>query len=713
MNKKTKILITLLFLVLFIILGTNKCNAGLYMNNLDFNVQINQDGSMNVTEDWDISISETNTLFKTFKTDSTKYSSISNVEVTEITDGTEKDFKEIDSLMYHVTKDCYYGLENGDGDFEIAWGVGLDDTRADKRYKISYKVNDAIAKYQDNAELYWQFVGSDFDISCDKVTGTILLPQNATSKEDIKVWGHTEGLNGEIYATASNKIEFEVNEFRSGRYIEIRTLFPTSIISTSGRTYSKDRLDEVISEETVWAEEANRKRKQEENAARAATVIFVVCVAGFDFLILKSAIKIRRKTEGKEKFKPSQELEYFREVPRKNATPAQAIYIYNEIISNVATNQMGNIFSATLLDLCLKKYIDFEENSSDKKNIIIKILKNQADDNLEKTEKLIFEYIVKASKGNSQITIKDVEKYMKKYASKLIDLKDDVEKASVKELQTNELYDEKEAIEKSQCNTGLFFNIVMIFVILFVAVGLLPAFLINGSIVLIGVSSAIVLYVFRALSLRRYAKRINVYTQKGIDEKQMWKGLKKYMEDFSMLDKREIPEIVIWEQFLVYATAFGIADKVIKQLKAVYKELGRSFEFDDSSYGYMYFMMNNDFSSSFTNSVSSAFTSAYDSNYASSSYSSGSGGGGGFSGGGGGGRWPEEAEVVDKSTSTFKSLQFREGSKILELSLFNCEFSLLYLRKKIKEKRKNDEYKNNQKYKRSKLHNTCRNISCR
>ncbi len=79
----------------------------------------------------------------------------------------------------------------------------------------------------------------------------------------------------------------------------------------------------------------------------------------------------------------------------------------------------------------------------------------------------------------------------------------------------------------------------------------------------------------------------------------MWKGLKKYMEDFSMLDKREIPEIVIWEQFLVYATAFGIADKVIKQLKAVYKELGRSFEFDDPSYGYMYFMTNNNFTSSF------------------------------------------------------------------------------------------------------------------
>ena len=73
MNKTKKIkktITTLIFLILFIILGNTKSNAGsLYLDNLNFDAKINQDGSMNVTETWDISISETNTLFKTFKTD--------------------------------------------------------------------------------------------------------------------------------------------------------------------------------------------------------------------------------------------------------------------------------------------------------------------------------------------------------------------------------------------------------------------------------------------------------------------------------------------------------------------------------------------------------------------------------------------------------------------------------------------------------------------
>ena len=648
-KKIKKIITTLIFLILFIILGNTKSNAGsLYLDNLDFDAKINQDGSMNVTETWDISISETNTLFKTFKTDNSKYSSITDVEVAEVTNSAEKKFSKVDSLMYHVTKDCYYGMKNDDGNFEIAWGVGLDDSSATKTYKISYKVNDAIAKYQDYAELYWQFVGSDFEVSADKVTGTILLPQNASSKEDIKVWGHTEGLNGEIYATAANKIEFEVNNFRAGRYIEIRTLFPTAMITNSGRTYSRERLNEVIEKETVWANEANARRARAENAKKAGTVIFAIVVAIIDVWLLRSSIKIRKEASKKTKIKPSQELEYFREMPRKNATPAQAVYVYNEVLSTVSTNQMGNIFSATLLDLCLKKYIGFEENPSNKKNIIIKILKKEADDKLEKTEKVILQYIVGAAKGAEEITIKDVEKYMKAHSSNLVELKDDIEKASVRELSQNAIYDENEATEKSNYNTKSVLSFTFVLVVIFVILGLLPAFLesMNEMVMIVGALSIIVLSVFKGLSLRKYASKINVYTQKGIDESQMWKGLKKYMEDFSMLDKREIPEIVIWEQFLVYATAFGIADKVIKQLKAVYKELGRSFEFDDPSYGYMYFMTNNNFTSSFTNSMSSAFTSAYASNY-SSSYSSGSGGGGGFSGGGGGGRWPEVAAAVD------------------------------------------------------------------
>ena len=114
------------------------------------------------------------------------------------------------------------------------------------------------------------------------------------------------------------------------------------------------------------------------------------------------------------------------------------------------------------------------------------------------------------------------------------------------------------------------------------------------------------------------------------------------MQDFSMLDEREIPELVLWEKYLVYATAFGIADKVIEQLKLVYPNIDEITKI--GTYHYINVIGGNiNFSSSFSETISSSITSAY---------SSGTGGGGGFSGGGGGGRWPEVEEVEDSTTSS-------------------------------------------------------------
>ena len=88
MKIKKKILYIITFLLFFICIGTNQSKAGnLKLNNLDFQAQINADGSMDVTEIWDINIKSTNTLYKTFKTDNSKYSGITNATVTDITNG--------------------------------------------------------------------------------------------------------------------------------------------------------------------------------------------------------------------------------------------------------------------------------------------------------------------------------------------------------------------------------------------------------------------------------------------------------------------------------------------------------------------------------------------------------------------------------------------------------------------------------------------------
>ena len=615
--RRMAILLLVISIIAFIF-GNNVYAAesdNLYLDKLDFYVEVNSDGSMRVTETWDIDIRDTNTLYKTFEMDKKKFSSFEDVTVRDVTNN--KTFTQIDEEMYHVTKDCYYGLQKSNGDFEIAWGVGLDDSYDTRTYEISYTVTDAIGKYNDYAELYWQFVGEDFEISASEVTGTIILPESADNKEDIKVWGHTEELNGEIYVTAKNEISFQIDNFNAGHYIEVRSLFPTDMIQSTGREYAEDRYNTVLQEETNWANQANLRRTWDSIKDKVIIVFIIFVVIAIIIIFIQKAVKYGKKLGELKKYIPEQKLDYFRELPEKNTTPEEAVYILEEPY-NKFTSYFGKILSATLLDLKLKKYIDLktEKDQKGKEKIIISRLK-QPDDNLKEDEKTILKFICNIDKKEEEITVKRLEKYISDHYPSVEKLIKQSEKAIERQLEEEDIYNKKqkeEYLNYSGLAGAYYVFAILTLIIILWAFPLAIVFLING------------------ILCSSVKKNINVLTQKGINDKEKWKGLKKYMEDFSLLNEKEVPAIEVWEQYLVYATAFGIADKVLKQLKTVYPNIDELDNINSSAY--MYFIYHSNFSSSISNSISSSISSAY---------SSSSGGGGGFSGGGGGGRWPEVA----------------------------------------------------------------------
>lgn len=612
------ILATLVFLGIANKVEASSTTRDLYLNHLDFQAQINHDGSMKVTEKWNIKINDTNTLYKTFQTDKTKYSNISHVEVTDITNGNSKMLKQQNQWSYHLPKDNYFGGKNQDNEFEIAWGVGLEDRSATKIYEISYEVEDAIAKYSDYAELYWQFVGEEFEIDAKNITGTILLPEHSSSLEEIKVWGHTEDLNGEIDTTATNKIEFNINQFRSGRYVEVRTLFPTQMITSTSRGEKIERLEHVISEETTWANQANARREMKETTKKIMAIILNIGAIIFTIFSIKSTIKTIRNIKNSKKLKPTQEMEYYREMPSVDSTPTEALSLLTKQIGGFNNSiYLGRIFSATLLDLSLKKILAFTVNG---KIITIQILE-QEPKGLTSDELAIFEFLKEATKKtDNQLTTKELEKYIKKSSSKVLKLGVDIDTKTEQNLYQKELASKEGKKKKTDLVTYI---ILLAVAIPFLICGWVMLSVFN--LVAIGILPLIVAVIVQLIVLSILASKTNVLTQKGIDEHAKWKGLKKYMEDFSLLDKREVPEIVIWEKFLVYATVFGIANKVLKQLKMVYPNLEE--QLGTNHYGYMYLMLHTDFSNSFSNAITNSMSTAY---------SSATGGGGGFSGGGGG-----------------------------------------------------------------------------
>ena len=57
-----------------------------------------------------------------------------------------------------------------------------------------------------------------------------------------------------------------------------------------------------------------------------------------------------------------------------------------------------------------------------------------------------------------------------------------------------------------------------------------------------------------------------------LDEVRQVFGLKKYLQEFSLIDERHVQEVSLWKDYMIFATLFGIADQVIKDMKQINPE---------------------------------------------------------------------------------------------------------------------------------------------
>ena len=113
-------------------------------------------------------------------------------------------------------------------------------------------------------------------------------------------------------------------------------------------------------------------------------------------------------------------------------------------------------------------------------------------------------------------------------------------------------------------------------------------------------------------------------------------GLKKFLQEFSSINTKETLEVHIWEEYLMFAYLFGIADQVAKQLKNLYPELLEQ----NQNMDYTTIMMINHFSTTTVSAASNARARAENYHAGGGGFGVGGGGGGaigggGFSGGGG------------------------------------------------------------------------------
>jgi len=132
--------------------------------------------------------------------------------------------------------------------------------------------------------------------------------------------------------------------------------------------------------------------------------------------------------------------------------------------------------------------------------------------------------------------------------------------------------------------------------------------------------------------------KTSIYHYKNqLDEVRQVFGLKKFLKEFSLLDERHVNEVALWKDYMIYATLFGIADQVIKDMKKINPEYFNMDQVaaqmaDNMTLPMIYSTMHSSTSRAVANKAAREARAS-----GGGGHSSWGGGGGGFSGGGFGG----------------------------------------------------------------------------
>ena len=62
-----------------------------------------------------------------------------------------------------------------------------------------------------------------------------------------------------------------------------------------------------------------------------------------------------------------------------------------------------------------------------------------------------------------------------------------------------------------------------------------------------------------------------LFTQYGANEQAKWYGLYNFLNSDTLINEKEVYDLPLWEKYLIYATAFGISEKVVKAMESEYE----------------------------------------------------------------------------------------------------------------------------------------------
>ena len=472
-----------------------------------------------------------------------------------------------------------------------------------KVFLLEYQIKNVVLLYNDTAEFYWKF----FDKSNTSPIGHVRIEvklADTVLPAELKAFGHGPA-NGEVTIGDDNKVIYEADSLSPGNMIEARILFPVSLVSQSTNLIRENKYAKIMEEELSWAKRTDRKNS-----------IFLIGFLLAPLLLLYNiyfAIRIYYKYD--KELKPDVDVEYYRELP-SDITPA----VLSKLMSIQGVGSKDLL--ATLIDLVRRRYLKVEEISfGRKKDYRFTLLISQID-NLKKHEEYLIHWLFYSIGDGETITLKEIKNYSKSTLSSSLFRKNYLKWMK----KVGEEFKKYNYFGQSKESATVAWKTILIELVLVILIGLV-GLLFGGE--WFAFFPALFTIIFTGSFLIMYGVILKKKTRKGINEYTKWQAFKRFLLHFSNMKDYEIPSIVVWEHYLVYAISLGIAEKVISRLKVVLAN--QEISYTHATYIHAMTDSRGNLNSGMFNSFNKSFSAAF------ATVSASSGGGGGFSSGGGGG----------------------------------------------------------------------------
>ncbi|ODS40858.1 MAG: hypothetical protein A7315_07380 [Candidatus Altiarchaeales archaeon WOR_SM1_79] len=547
----------------------------------------------------------------------------------------------------------------------------------DVTFHVDYDLSRVIKVYNDVSEFHYKLWGSEWDKSLGQLHARIYLPEG---EGNVSYWFHSVTKENAVYNPGERYIDVRTSSIPAYSYFEARLVMPMQWFNGSDEDIwyvSMEGMPEIL-----------EKERDYENKKMILSVISIIIPSIFMFvaIFIPSLIYYRYGREPRIDY----EGIYERELPYNdppavvnaivrgrvgkptmNAFTSTIMDLARRGYLNISTEKINVkellIFDSVKDDIIIEftdksKSIVYDkshgtETHEDAQKPDIKLdvfgfnLLNFIDFDFFKNNKITkirinkdtgkkinnltdFEYysliflagFSSKKEGKDIISWQEVEKELKDKSTAEWFLKfyNDWNDLVEQHITINKIFIPRGNTYLRIYGAAAVFIAIVTFIFSSLVFDRMPALIGISSILLAAsaAASAAISFIFQKIGGR--------WTPHGRTYYEKWKAFEHFLTDFSQMERYPPASVVLWGHFIVYATALGIADKVIKNMRLILPE-----EEVESMGIYAYPGV----ASSFNHALNSGISTATAGSGGGGFSGGGVGGAGGGAGGGGGGAW--------------------------------------------------------------------------